>query len=92
MADATATFKNIAELVLLQCLFPHRRLDIWRRRDETYVSALLRAILYSDDPTHALDVYRKLDPMTSPKGELRFLAAAEALFLKGWHVGSDPEI
>jgi hypothetical protein len=50
---------------------------------ETYVPALLRAILCSDDPTHALDVYRKLDPITSPKGELRFLAAAEALFLKG---------
>ncbi|KAJ7791480.1 hypothetical protein B0H14DRAFT_3500345 [Mycena olivaceomarginata] len=37
-------------------------------------------------------VYRKLDPITSPKGELRFLAMAEALFLKGWQVGSDPEI
>ncbi|KAF8217698.1 chaps-domain-containing protein [Mycena galopus ATCC 62051] len=63
--------------------------DMWQ---ETYVSALLRAILYSDDPTHALDAYRKLDPITSPEGELRFLAAAEALFLKGWQVGSDPEI
>ncbi|KAJ7793426.1 Chs5p-Arf1p-binding proteins-domain-containing protein [Mycena olivaceomarginata] len=57
--------------------------EMWQ---ETYVSALLRAILYSDDPTHALDAYRKLDPITSPEGELRFLAAAEALF------GSDPEI
>ncbi|KAF7338736.1 hypothetical protein MSAN_02195900 [Mycena sanguinolenta] len=63
--------------------------EMWQ---ETYVSALLRAILYSDDPTHALDAYRKLDPITSPEGELRFLAAAEALFLKGWQVGSDPEI
>ncbi|KAJ7753788.1 Chs5p-Arf1p-binding proteins-domain-containing protein, partial [Mycena metata] len=63
--------------------------DMWQ---ETYVSALLRAILYSDDPTHSLDAYRKLDPITSPEGELRFLAASEALFLKGWQVGSDPEI
>ncbi|KAJ7484370.1 Chs5p-Arf1p-binding proteins-domain-containing protein [Mycena latifolia] len=63
--------------------------DMWQ---ETFVSALLRAILYSDDPAHALDAYRKLDPITSPEGELRFLAAAEALFLKGWQVGSDPEI
>ncbi|KAJ7746443.1 Chs5p-Arf1p-binding proteins-domain-containing protein [Mycena maculata] len=63
--------------------------DMWQ---ETFVSALLRAILYSDDPTHSLDAYRKLDPITSPEGELRFLAAAEALFLKGWQVGSDPEI
>ncbi|KAK6997367.1 Chs5p-Arf1p-binding proteins-domain-containing protein [Favolaschia claudopus] len=63
--------------------------EMWQ---ETYVSALLRAILYSDDPAHALDAYRKLDPITTAEGELRFLAAAEALFLKGWQVGSDPEI
>lgn len=54
--------------------------ELWQ---ETYVSALLRAILYSDDPTYFLDAYRKLDPITTPEGELRFLQAAEALFLKG---------
>lgn len=54
--------------------------DIWQ---ETYISALLRAILYSDDPNYYLDAYRKLDPITSPEGELRFLQAAEALFDKG---------
>ncbi|KDQ60015.1 hypothetical protein JAAARDRAFT_205079 [Jaapia argillacea MUCL 33604] len=63
--------------------------DIWQ---ETYLSALLRAILYSDDPTYFLEAYRKLDPITSPEGELRFLQTAEALFMKGWQVGSDPEI
>ncbi|KAF9486260.1 chaps-domain-containing protein [Pholiota conissans] len=63
--------------------------EIWQ---ETYVSALLRAILYSDDPSYFLDAYRKLDPITSREGELRFLQAAEALFSKGWQVGSDPEI
>ncbi|KIK04834.1 hypothetical protein K443DRAFT_675610 [Laccaria amethystina LaAM-08-1] len=63
--------------------------EIWQ---ETYVSALLRAILYSDDPTYWLEAYRKLDPLTSPEGELRFLQAAESLFTKGWQVGSDPEI
>ncbi|KAI0790518.1 chaps-domain-containing protein [Abortiporus biennis] len=63
--------------------------EIWQ---ETFLSALLRAILYSDDPTYWLDAYRKLDPITTPEGELRFLQAAEALFLKGWQVGSDPEI
>ncbi|KAJ7636900.1 Chs5p-Arf1p-binding proteins-domain-containing protein [Roridomyces roridus] len=63
--------------------------DMWQ---ETYVSALLRSILYSDDPTHSLDAYRKLDPITTLESELRFLTAAEALFLKGWQVGSDPEI
>jgi len=56
------------------------------------VSAILRAILYSDDPTYFLDAYRKLDPIVSREGELRFLQAAEALFSKGWQVGSDPEI
>jgi hypothetical protein len=75
---------------------------------ETYVSALLRAILYSDDPTYWLDAYRKLDPITTGEGEVRFLQAVEALFMKGasllfltrarshshtgWQVGSDPEI
>ncbi|KAG5727454.1 hypothetical protein E4T56_gene12042 [Termitomyces sp. T112] len=63
--------------------------EIWQ---ETYVSAILRAILYSDDPTYLLEAYRKLDPITTPEGEIRFLQAAEALFMKGWQVGSDPEI
>ncbi|EMD34713.1 hypothetical protein CERSUDRAFT_116901 [Gelatoporia subvermispora B] len=63
--------------------------DIWQ---ETYLSALLRAILYSDDPTYWLEAYRKLDPITNLDGELRFLQAAEALFMKGWQVGSEPEI
>lgn len=63
--------------------------ELWQ---ETHVSALLRAIIYSDDPTYWLEAYRKLDPITSPEGEIRFLQAAEALFAKGWQVGSDPEI
>ncbi|KAF8430853.1 Chs5p-Arf1p-binding proteins-domain-containing protein [Boletus edulis BED1] len=63
--------------------------EMWQ---ETYVSALLRAILYSDDPTYGLDAYRKLDPITTGEGEVRFLQAVEALFVKGWQVGSDPEI
>ncbi|KAH7910675.1 Chs5p-Arf1p-binding proteins-domain-containing protein [Hygrophoropsis aurantiaca] len=63
--------------------------EIWQ---EAYVSALLRAILYSDDPTYWLEAYRRLDPITTQEGELRFLQAAEALFMKGWQVGSDPEI
>ncbi|KIY45052.1 chaps-domain-containing protein [Fistulina hepatica ATCC 64428] len=63
--------------------------DIWV---ETYLSALLRAILYSDDTTYYLDAYRKLDPLTSPDSEIRFLQAVETLFFKGWQAGSDPEI
>jgi len=54
--------------------------EMWQ---ETYVSALLRAILYSDDPTYWIEAYRKLDPITTTDCELRFLQAAEALFMKG---------
>ncbi|KAI0036226.1 Chs5p-Arf1p-binding proteins-domain-containing protein [Vararia minispora EC-137] len=63
--------------------------EIWQ---EAYLSAILRGILYSDDPTYFLDAYRRLAPIPTPEAELRFLQAAEALFHKGWQVGSDPEI
>ncbi|KAI0277989.1 Chs5p-Arf1p-binding proteins-domain-containing protein [Russula aff. rugulosa BPL654] len=63
--------------------------EIWQ---ETYLSSILRAILYSDDPSYHLEAYRRLEPISTPDAELRFLQAAEALFLKGWQVGSDPEI
>jgi hypothetical protein len=54
--------------------------DIWQ---ETYLSAILRAILYSDDPTYFLEAYRRLEPISAPDAELRFLQASEALFMKG---------
>ena len=54
--------------------------EVWQ---ETFLSSLLRAILYSDDPTYWLEAYRKLDPITNPEGELRFLQATETLFMKG---------
>ncbi|KAF8500392.1 Chs5p-Arf1p-binding proteins-domain-containing protein [Russula emetica] len=63
--------------------------EIWQ---ETYLSSLLRAILYSDDPGYFLEAYRRLEPISALDAELRFLQAAEALFMKGWQVGSDPEI
>ncbi|CAG8738196.1 5526_t:CDS:2, partial [Acaulospora colombiana] len=47
---------------------------------ETYLSAILRAILYADDPNYRLIGYRKLDPITTRESEIRFLQAAEALF------------
>ncbi|KAJ9097794.1 hypothetical protein QFC19_006662 [Naganishia cerealis] len=59
---------------------------------ETYLSAILRAIRYADDASYRLAGYRKLDPITSIEGEQRFLEAAEALFFKGWQLGSDPEV
>jgi Chs5-Arf1p-binding protein BUD7/BCH1 len=54
--------------------------EIWQ---ETYLSALLRSILYADDPNYRLMGFRKLDPITSPEAELRFLQAADSLFTKG---------
>lgn len=64
--------------------------DRWRRHDttpelwqETYLSAILRAIIYGDDPTFWLEAYRRLDPITTREGEVRFLEAADALFSQG---------
>ena len=54
--------------------------ELWQ---ETYMSAVLRAICYSDDASYRLAGYRKLDPISTPEAELRFLQAAEALFLRG---------
>ncbi|CDS05768.1 hypothetical protein LRAMOSA08296 [Lichtheimia ramosa] len=62
---------------------------IWQ---ETYLSAVLRAILYSDDSYYRLAGYRKIDPITGLQGEAKFLEAVEALFWKGWQLGSKPEI
>ena len=70
----------IASYDLFQSYSHEATPEIWQ---ETYVSALLRAILYSDDPAHWVEAYRKLDPITSREGEVRFLQAAEALFTKG---------
>ncbi|KAI9244116.1 Chs5p-Arf1p-binding proteins-domain-containing protein [Phascolomyces articulosus] len=62
---------------------------IWQ---ETYLSAVLRAILYSDDSYYRLAGYRKIDPITSLHAEAKFLEAVEALYWKGWQLGSKPEI
>lgn len=63
--------------------------EIWQ---ETYLSAVLRAILYADDANYRLAGYRKLDPIPTLEHEFRFLLAAENLFFKGWQLGSEPEI
>ncbi|KAH9810438.1 Chs5p-Arf1p-binding proteins-domain-containing protein [Melampsora americana] len=36
--------------------------------------------------------FRKIDPITTPESEQRFLRAAEEIFFKGWQLGSDPEV
>ena len=54
--------------------------EIWQ---ETYMSAILRGIRYADDASYRLAGYRKMDPITTPDAEIRFLKTAEALFFKG---------
>jgi len=54
--------------------------EMWQ---ETYLSAILRAILYSDDSAYWLEAYRRLEPISTSEAEVRFLQAAEALFMKG---------
>ncbi|CAG8500483.1 6553_t:CDS:10, partial [Ambispora leptoticha] len=63
--------------------------EVWQ---ETYISAILRAILYSDDANYRLAGFRKLDPIPNLEAENHFLEAAENLFFKGYQLGSDPEI
>ncbi|KAF8958435.1 hypothetical protein BGZ46_001971 [Entomortierella lignicola] len=62
---------------------------IWQ---ETYVTAMLRSILYSDDVNYRIPGFRKLDPIPDVDAEKRFFEAAEQLFFKGWLLGSNPEI
>ncbi|KAF9940811.1 hypothetical protein BGZ65_006030 [Modicella reniformis] len=59
---------------------------------ETSVSAMLRAILYSDDPNYRIPGFRKLDPIPDVAAEGRFFEAAEQLFFRAWLLGSNPEI
>ncbi|CAG8515848.1 17540_t:CDS:10 [Acaulospora morrowiae] len=63
--------------------------EIWQ---ETYISAILRSILYSDDANYRLAGFRRIDPIPNIEAEAHFLEAAESLFFKGWQLGSDPEI
>ncbi|KAG0015841.1 hypothetical protein BGZ80_009589 [Entomortierella chlamydospora] len=62
---------------------------IWQ---ETFITAMLRSILYSDDANYRIPGFRKLDPIPDVDAEKRFFEAAEQLFFKGWLLGSNPEI
>ncbi|KAF9584628.1 hypothetical protein BGW38_005788 [Lunasporangiospora selenospora] len=62
---------------------------IWH---ETYLSALMRAILYSDDANYRIPGFRKMDPVPDATAEKRFFEVAEHLFFRGWSLGSNPEI
>ncbi|KAF9903194.1 hypothetical protein EC991_004102 [Linnemannia zychae] len=62
---------------------------IWQ---ETYMTAMLRSILYSDDVNYRIPGFRKLDPIPDVSAQKRFFEAAEQLFFKGSLLGSNPEI
>ncbi|KAF9102253.1 hypothetical protein BGX29_004791 [Mortierella sp. GBA35] len=62
---------------------------IWQ---ETYITAMLRSILYSDDANYRIPGFRKLDPIPDVSAQKRFFEAAEQLFFKGSLLGSNPEI
>ncbi|RUO95731.1 Chs5p-Arf1p-binding proteins-domain-containing protein, partial [Jimgerdemannia flammicorona] len=64
-------------------------LEVWQ---QTYISALLRSILYSDDSSYRLAGFRKRDPIPNLQAEAKFLEAAEQCFFQGWQLGSVPEI
>ncbi|KAI9361183.1 Chs5p-Arf1p-binding proteins-domain-containing protein, partial [Zopfochytrium polystomum] len=64
---------------------------------ETFVSAILRAILDDNDEPDGNDGrpllgLRKLDPLPTLSVEKRFLDAAAAEFWKGWQLGTEPEV
>ena len=63
--------------------------EMW---NETYVCAVLRAILYTDDHNYRLNGWRKLDPLPDLEAESKFLDTVEKLFTNGWQLGSDPDV
>ncbi|KAJ3084081.1 chaps-domain-containing protein [Rhizoclosmatium globosum] len=67
---------------------------IWQ---ETYVSAVLRAILDDNDEPDGNDGnpilgLRKMDPLDTLNTEKKFLEAAALEFWKGWQLGTNPEV
>ncbi|KAJ3199494.1 hypothetical protein HDU82_000372, partial [Entophlyctis luteolus] len=69
-------------------------MNVWQ---ETYVSAVLRAILDDNDEPDGNDGspilgLRKMDPLDTKSAEKRFLEAAASEFWKGWQLGTIPEV
>ncbi len=67
---------------------------IWH---ETFVSSVLRSILDENEEADGNDGkpvlgLRKLDPLSNPPSEKRFLEAAKAEFWKGWQLGTEPHV
>ncbi|KAI8318836.1 chaps-domain-containing protein [Martensiomyces pterosporus] len=62
--------------------------QMWK---ECNVSALLRAILYSDPTTYTVTGLRRLTPVANSREETRFVEAIVEQFWSGWALGSNAE-
>src|SRR5271169_3242426 len=54
--------------------------ELWQ---ETYLSSIVRSILYADDESYRITGYRRLNAIPNKAAERRFLDAAERLFSSG---------
>ena len=54
--------------------------ELWT---ETYLSSVIRSILYADDESYRITGYRRMNPIPNKAAERRFLDAAERLFSSG---------
>ncbi|KAJ9066997.1 bud site selection protein [Entomophthora muscae] len=59
---------------------------------ETYVSAVLRSLHYSDDLTYRLDGLRYFNIIPDIDSEVRFFEAVEQLFWKGYLLGTETDL
>lgn len=60
---------------------------------ETYLSAMLRALLFADDENYYfISFWRRLNPLSTPEAAVRFFEAFEALFFQGPSLGSVAEV
>jgi len=67
--------------------------DVVRRQEatdrlwlETYMSSMIRSILYADDESYRITGYRRLNPIPNKDAERRFLEAAAKLFPLGTYL------
>jgi Chs5-Arf1p-binding protein BUD7/BCH1 len=57
---------------------------------ETYMSGVIRSILYADDEAYRITGYRRLNPIPNTETERRFLDATERLFSLGTRYSTTP--
>ncbi|KAJ1961969.1 bud site selection protein [Dispira parvispora] len=63
--------------------------QIWQ---QCHVSAMLRAILYTEEEGYRLHALRRVYPITSLAMEQKFLESCQALFWQAWQLGSSSKV